>query len=284
MTAEISRRRFVTMAGVAAAGLLLPESEGLDRAGNRNELNQFLAQPFELTQPLRDSVGNLLELVGKDKTSDLGFAHNANTLDRFERSIEDMRRQVVEIDCRIDGEGPYIAHDKGGKSDIDPLTAYDIVVSSPYGKALKYDFKEADAIGGVLSSIDPDRPCILNADLFHNSGFNLTPEEFVGQSKKYENALLSIGKNGEFKDDEAVVDFVQQFIRLAKTNTRRDFILPAPLIGFMNYFEELKNVLALPNTHLMIYRTSDITLTQRHVNWVKESFSDDIRARTFFDL
>lgn len=287
MSAEsqlFTRRGAIKLGLGAAAGLLLPESEGLERAGNRNELNRFLATPFEHPQSFRESVDNLLRLVGKKKPSDLGFAHNANSLAKFERFMGDERRQVAELDCRIDEGELYVSHNKGGKSDIDPVTAYDIVISSPYGKALKYDFKEADAIGGVLSSIDSDRPCILNADLFDNNEFNLIPEEFVEQSKGYENALLSIGKKGNFEDAEAVEDFVRKFKKLANDNPTRDFILPAPIIEFMNNFEELKKVLELSNTHLMVYRTGGVTLTQRHVNWVKENFPDDNRARTFFDL
>lgn len=288
MTAEISRMSFLKRAALAmvattAFGIALPESEGLDREANRNELMEFLNKEIPGQEVLRPATAEFLSHLRLTKPSEVGWAHNANNRRRVNAFALDHKRHVAELDCRFDEErGLYVSHNKGGKSDIDPVSAYDIVISSPIPKSLKYDFKESEAIGRIIESIDdPKRSCILNADLFDNNRFGITPQQFVDMSEKLSNALISIGRKVE---SGSVEDFVEQFMRLAAGNPDRDFIIPAHMIDFISNIDDLKKALELPNISLMIYRTSNFQLTQGHLNWLKENFDDATRSRTFFDL
>ena len=285
---EISRRSFLKNAGLALLGtavfgVALPESEGVTREANRNELREFLKRPLSGQEVLSPATAEFLSHLRLTKRSEVGWAHNADNRRRVDAFAKDQNRHVAELDCRFDEKrGLYVSHDRGGKSDIDPTSAYEIVVSSSLPKSLKYDFKESEAIGKILESIeDPARSCILNADLFDNNRFGITPQQFVEMSEKFPNALISIGRKVESGNVE---DFVASFIKLATDNPGRDFIMPAHIFDFLSSIDELKKALEVPNISLMIYRTSNVQLTQGHLSWLIENFDDATRARTFFDL
>jgi len=288
MSAEgLNRREFIKRAGIAVGGLIvgglsLSESEGLGRRANYNDLRAFLNQPIENQEILRPPTANLLNFLGLELPSGVGWSHNTDSLSKFDKFVLDQKRHIAEFDCRFDPDrGLYVAHKRGGESDIDLLEVRNIIATSATPKTLKYDIKEPEAVRRIIDSTNPNSPCILNADLFSNRRFEMSPQEFVDLSVGLPNALISIGRKGEFGRTK---DSVEQFVKLATDNPDRDFILPAHLIDFLSSIDELEEALSAPNTFLMMYRTAGYELTQWHVNWIKNNFPDDVRSRTFFDL
>lgn len=287
MAERFSRRSFLKKVGlsivsIAAFGLALPESRGLDREANRNELAEFLNRPIENPEVLRPHTANFIDHLRLSQPSAVRWAHNADSKKKIYTFILDQERHVAELDCRFDERrGIYVSHKRGGKSDIKPGEAYDLASSAQHPKALKYDFKDSEAASNLIYSIDESTPCVINADLFDNPKFGISPQQFVDMSERLPNALISIGRK---VDSGSIEDFVDQFIQLAANNPDKEFIMPAHIIDFLNNITELRRVLDVSNISLMMYRTSDYKLTQGHLNWIKKHFDDQLRSRTFFDL
>ncbi len=286
MAEMFSRRSFLRgvgyLVGIAAFGLALPESRGLDREANRNELAEFLNRQIENPEVLGPYTANFLNHLRLSQPSEVRWAHNADSKKKINAFVLDQERHVAELDCRFDERrGIYVSHKRDGKSDINPGEAYNLVATAQHPKVLKYDFKDAEAARNLIDSIDTSMPCVINADLFDNHRFGMSPQQFVDMSERLPNALISIGRK---TDSGSIDDFVDQFIQLAADNPDKEFIMPAHIIDFLNNITELRRVLDVPNISLMIYRTSDYKLTQGHLNWIKKHFDDQLRSRTFFDL
>lgn len=300
MTTEDSmgRRQFLATLGrvalaVGFAGQALTESRENAEVANYRKLREFIdasisSNPDELGQ----ATANFLGYVGRPGTPpparpQVRWFHNAKTIPDVDDFIIKPEYDVVELDIRFNEleERLYVGHDRSDHSDIDPIDIYGRVVDASKHKTLKYDFKEPEAARRTIQAIDPDMPCVLNADLLENAGFGMTPQEFVDISEHLQNSLISIGIRGGGPSYNRKT--ISEFMQLAKNNPGREFILTANLISFMSSIDLLKEVLELPNTSLMMYRTADLLLTEAHVDSIIKNFDPAKRPGllqgTYFD-
>lgn len=95
------------MLGTAVFGIALPESEGVNREANRNELREFLKGPISGQEALRPATAEFLSHLRLTKPSEVGWAHNANNRRRVNAFAKDQNRHVAELDCRFDEKEVY---------------------------------------------------------------------------------------------------------------------------------------------------------------------------------
>ncbi len=295
---RMGRRQFLRTLGrtavfVGFAGHALTESRENAEVANYRKLREFLDGSISSNSvELGHATSNFLGYLSDPDTPPLKrpqvrWFHNAKTIPDVDDFIIKPEYDVVELDIRFNEleERLYVGHDRSNHSDIDPIDIYGRVVEASKRKTLKYDFKEPEAARRTIQVIDPDMPCVLNADLLQNDDFGMTPQEFVDISEHLQNSLISIGIKGGGPSYTRKI--ISEFMQLAKNNPRREFILTANLISFMSSIDLLKEVLSLPNTSLMMYRTLDLLLTEAHVDWIIKNFDPIKRPGllqgTYFD-
>lgn len=301
MSAEshIDRRQFLgklvrAAAFVGVAGSALTESRQQIHAANYKKLREFLDGTASSPVELGHATVNFLEYIKKAPDTpapdrhQVRWFHNANTFPKIDVFIDKPEYDVAELDIRFNEseERLYVGHDRSDHSDMDPIDIYGRVVEASKRKTLKYDFKEPEAARRTIQAIDPEVPCVLNADLLDNDDFGMAPQEFVDLSEHLPKSLVSIGiKDGAYAYNRKIIS---EFIQLARNNPGREFILTANIINFMSALDLIKEVLELPNTSLMMYRTLDLLLTEEHVDSIKREFDpikhSGLLQRTYFDI
>lgn len=290
MSAEqkLFSRRGALRLGLGAVGLvgfstLLTESRSAAEPADYGELREFLKRPLLNPEVLGPNTSNLLAYIGLEHPAEVRWVHRANSLNKIEGFIASDVVNVAEVDCRYDErrEALYISHDRDGKSDIDPKRIEELLIGSSKPKVIKFDYKDANAMRQSMSLIDPARPCVINADLFNNGRFDMDPNEYVELCSNLPAAIISIGRKGR---SSCTQEMLQAYIELVSNNPDREFTLPVNLIDFMNNPDLIRTFLDAPNTTLTVYRIPNYQLTRGHVNWIKQSVDDGMRAKTFFDL
>ncbi len=141
---------------------------------------------------------------GVTDTSQLGWAHQANTRTELERALADPLVHMVEGDVHFAEADalPCMAHAWQDIADLDVETWLTLAFEA--GRGVKLDFAEPSAVEptlNVLQRLKPTAPVILHANVFNllpDSSVAATegmePDQFVRLAQDYcPNAILSLG-------------------------------------------------------------------------------------------
>lgn len=284
--AVLSRREFLHRANIAAAslfgGALLSESGTGIVAADTDSLHGFLESPTQVDVVYGQRMRSMLDFLEVDRPCDVRWVHRANSRAKLDHFFDSPEIKFVELDFRYDDErGLYIGHDKGDRSDADPAYLHRRLAFSVTPKAIKYDCKDDGSIHEVMRVV-PEDPFMLNAGIFGNDGYQMSPQDLVDAAGDHPGVIFSIGRN--LHKPRYTSEMMEEYIDLVWSNPDQEFTVPVHIQELMSGIARFEAFLALPQTSLTVFRTQGYELRQNHVRWLQDHLPDGVRAKTFFDL